>query len=144
MPDQNIHPIHELCFTMLPAQKIKAILFCCIAGLLAISCGTEEDPPTIDFGADYIVVISDELPSILNNELNVEVLYTGCEPGHEFELNFQQVGENENEMWLTKITPNEDCITEFREVNVFPLPEELELGRLLFTVPNGQLILRDG
>lgn len=128
----------------LPVHKIISILFISLSGLLLISCGTEADPPTIDFGADYSVIISDELPSIINNELNVEVFYTGCEPGHEFELNFQQVGENENEMWLTKITPNQDCNTEYREVRVFPLPEELQSGRLLFTMPNGQLVLRDG
>jgi hypothetical protein len=130
--------------TKFSSSIVLPLIFLSLSGLLMISCGTEEEPPTIDFGADYSVIISDELPAIINNELNVEVLYTGCEPGHEFELNFQQIGENENELWLTKITPNEDCNTEFREVIVLPLPEELQSGRLVFTMPNGQLVLRDG
>jgi hypothetical protein len=124
------------------AISISALI---TALVILVSCGTEEEaPPEIDFGADYTVIVSDEFPSLSGDELSVELFYTGCEPGHEFDLNSLQTAETEHEVWLTKITPNDECNTEHQEVRVFTLPEPLLTGRLIFTAPNAQIVLRDG
>ncbi|MCC5907846.1 MAG: hypothetical protein JJU13_16660 [Balneolaceae bacterium] len=117
--------------------------FFIILSFLMISCTTEADSIVVDFGADYSVLVSDDFPTISDNELNVEVLYTGCEPNHEFNLEYTEINENEFEVWLNKLTPNEDCEDSFQEVRVFTLPGELEEGKIIFLGPNIEIVLKE-
>jgi hypothetical protein len=122
----------------------KIISFTLLLLFLTGACGTETDPSSMDFGADYTIVLSDDFPSLNDDELNVEVLYTGCEPNHEFDLNHSETDEYEFEMWLYKLTPNEDCEESFQELRTFSVPDELEQGRLIFIGPNVEQVLREG
>jgi hypothetical protein len=124
-------------------MSLKSLQLFFILIIFFLGCSTDSDEVPIDFGADYNIVVSDDLPDISGDELVVEVLYSGCEPNHDFAINFQSLRENENEMWLTKITPNQECEETFQEIRRFPLPEELQSGRLIFTGPNVNLVLRE-
>jgi hypothetical protein len=124
-------------------MNCRALSFLMLSVLLAAGCGTETETTTIDFGADYSVVVSDDFPSLSGNELNVEVLYSGCEPNHEFDLRYTEIDEHEFEVWLNKLTPNQDCEESFREVRAFSLPDELQQGSLIFLGPNIERVLRE-
>lgn len=119
------------------------LIISCFFILWLGGCGTDSDPGAPDFGSDYSVVLAGGSPSITGNSLSVILFYLGCEPNHEFVLNFEETGDNEFEIWLTKITPNQDCQESFEESRIFPLPAGLETGRIVFNAPNIQRVLRE-
>lgn len=120
------------------------ILTLFIASLFIIGCSTSTDINEVDFGAEYNVVVTDEFPNLTDNELQVEVSYSGCDPNHEFSLNFRQTNVSEYDVWLTKVTPDQDCRAFFQELVIQPLPEQLKSGRLFFIGPNERIVLREG
>ncbi len=118
------------------------ILF--ITTLLIIGCSTGTDIDEVDFGAEYNVVVTDEFPNLTDSELQVEVSYSGCDPNHEFSLNFRQTNVSEYDVWLTKVTPDQDCQAFFQELVIQPMPEEIRTGRVVFFGPNERIVLREG
>lgn len=111
--------------------------------LLVIGCSTNPEINEIDFGAEYNVVVTDEFPNLAGNELQIEVSYSGCNGNHEFSLNFRQTNQSEYDVWLTKVTPDQDCRAFFQELVIQPLPEQLQSGRITFLGPNERIVLRE-
>lgn len=106
-------------------------------------CSSDSDPLSADFGADYSIVVTGDLPAVSSNTLRVILFYIGCEPNHEFTLNTEETGNNEYRVWLTKNTPNQDCQQSFEELREFPLPEETNGSRIVFIAPNFEGVLRE-
>ncbi len=111
--------------------------------LIIFGCGTSSDPLDVDYGADYLIVVTEDRPSVVGNTLRVVLRYNGCEPNHQFELNSLENDNNEFEVWLRKITPNQDCDQSFEESREFELPAETNQSRIRFSAPNFEGILRE-
>lgn len=113
--------------------------------LLMAACGaTDGETEDISFGAQYNIVVSDELPAITNGDISIEVSYTACEGGHEFDFNSEETGENSFRVWLTKVTPNDECPDLQSQVLQFPIPEEALNGRITLSGPNVDLVVQEG
>lgn len=109
-----------------------------IIAIVFMGCTTGADDLSIDFGAEYEIIVTEDRPSLTDGELVVEVRYDGCNPAHEFELNLRAVGSDTMEMWLVKLTEDEDCDARFEQLNIYDIEGEIEgiTERILLT-PNG-------
>ncbi|MCC5942228.1 MAG: hypothetical protein JJU37_11865 [Balneolaceae bacterium] len=122
-------------------KKINILLLSLL--FLLLGCGTSSDPIDVDYGSDYLIIVTQDRPSVVGNTLRVVVFYNGCEPNHEFEVNTLEGDNNEYEVWLRKITPNQDCELSFEESREFELPAETNQSRIRFSAPNFEGILRE-
>ncbi len=111
--------------------------------IFLFGCGTSSDVLDVDYGADYILIVTEDRPSIVGNTLRVVVQYNGCSPNHEFEINALENDNREYQVWLRKITPNEDCQESFEESREYELPAETAQSRIRFTAPNFEGVLRE-
>ncbi len=114
-----------------------------ITVILFMGCSTGADDMSIDFGYEYEVIVSEDRPSLTDGELVVEVGYDGCDPAHEFELNLRAVGSDAMEMWLVKLTEDEECEDRFEQLNIYDIEEEIEGAseRVLLTPDGGEIDL---
>lgn len=120
-----------------------SFLLLILFSIWSLSCTTDSDSDSIDFGAEYEIVVSDEYPSLSSSELSVEVSYSGCDSNHDFALDFRSLVNQQHEAWLIKLTPDQECEAFFQEVKRFPLPAELQSGGLILEAPNTRLVLRE-
>lgn len=113
--------------------------------LIFTACGTvDEDSGETDFGAQYTVVVDNDLPAISGGDISIEVSYTACEGAHEFEFNANEVSEGDYRVWLTKTTPNDECPDLQTQVEQHPLPEGALNARITLTGPNVDLVVQEG
>ncbi|MCC5913319.1 MAG: hypothetical protein JJU46_02985 [Balneolaceae bacterium] len=113
--------------------------------LIFTACGAvEEETEGVDFGAQYTIVVSDDLPAVSDGDVIIEVSYTACEAGHEFNLNTDEVADNDFRVWLTKITPNDECTDLQTQVEQHSLPEAALNGRITVSGPNVDLVVQEG
>lgn len=126
-----MHGMNKAAITLL----VAVITF----GLTA--CDTSPDPEELSFGADYSVVVRDTLKPTVNGQmLNVRVAYSGCNGGHEFELNSDVRGNGSANVWLYKVTADQACDAYFEEDLQLRLPDRLAQGvdRLYLLRPANQ------
>lgn len=106
-----------------------------------------EQDPIIDqaqlnrFGYNYQINETETLPFVRDDSLFVEVSYSGCESEQVFSLeaagNFSTI----QEIWLFKITPDQDCDAFFTEERGFYIPRIAQLATQVFLIdPYGTAI----
>ncbi len=105
------------------------------AATFVASCANDDDdtevapiPATISFGALYsindnaVTQFGVALPALAGDSLLLEVGYSGCSSGHEFELRSRLLNAERAEIWLYKLTPDEACLASFAPRESFRVP----------------------
>lgn len=90
----------------------------------------------IEFGAPYSIITTSDMPAISNGILNSRVGYSGCNPGHEFELK-SNTDNAVTEIWLFKKT-SQQCEAYFEEERQFTLSERALRSDKIFLVTPGE------
>lgn len=104
-----------------------------------ISCSdnqTISPSEDIEFGAPYSIITTSDMPAISNGILNSRVGYSGCNPGHEFELK-SNTDNSITEIWLFKKT-SQQCEAYFEEERKFTLSERVLRSDKIFLVTPGE------
>lgn len=113
-----------------------AILFIFVA---CTDSGTLK-PENSQFGTQYSLVTEGEVPFIREDTLVAEVTYSGCNGGHEFDL-ISQSTSSPAQLWLYKVTPNQDCEAFFRERKSFPLIQSMrQADDIQMLAPDGSRV----
>lgn len=100
-------------------------------------------PAIIDFGANYAIVEGEtgptgiELPVLAGDSLWAVVGYSGCDGNHEFELRSRLLSESRAEVWLYKITEDEDCAAYFAHDETHRVPFDVLERNEIFLVGPG-------
>jgi hypothetical protein len=93
------------------------------------------------FGYHYTLIENDSLPRLSGDTLFVAVGYSGCNPGHRFEVRYSFSKILSAEVWLFKSSPDQLCDAYFEEVKVFILPRQVSSKQTVTLVgPNGEQI----
>ncbi len=93
------------------------------------------------FGYHYTLIQNDSLPRLSGDTLFVGVAYSGCNPGHRFEVRYSFNRILSAEVWLFKSSPDQLCLAYFEEVQVFVLPRQVSSKQTVtLTGPNGEQI----
>ena len=87
----------------------------------------------IDFGASYSIISTSEAPTIQNGTLIATVGYSGCNSGHEFELE-HQITDTTAKLWLFKKTEDQLCEAYFEEEKSYDLPESVLNSEKIFLI----------
>ena len=90
----------------------------------------------IEFGAPYNIITTSDIPTINNGILNSRVGYSGCNPGHEFELK-SNTDNAVTELWLFKKT-SQQCEAYFEEEREFTLSERVLRSNKIFLITPGE------
>jgi hypothetical protein len=134
-----------------PLRALKLpVLFLLFA--FATACQDDDDngpppaasPALIDFGAQYLVNESAEyngvsLPVLVGDSLVLGLFYSGCAPGHTFELRSRVLSAQRAEVWIYKLTPDEACQAVFFPTHSFRIPFDV-LAREDIVLVSPQLI----
>lgn len=100
-------------------------------------------PAIIDFGANYAVLegatgpTGIEIPVLAGDSLWVRVGFSGCSADHEFELRSRLLSANRAEVWLYKITEDEDCAAYFAPDEFHRIPFDVLARNEIFLVGPG-------
>lgn len=93
--------------------------------LFLIACINDPNPYHADFGSDYVILQTEELPLIKNDSLIVRIAYSGCNGEHSFVLRNRYINSSTTEIWLYKQTPDQLCDAYFEETRYFLFTDEI-------------------
>lgn len=128
---------------------LYSLMFLFVGVLFGCSDDDDDDTPPntaptiIDFGTNYAVVegITEptgiEIPVLAGDSLWVRVGFSGCSADHEFELRSRLLSENRAEIWLYKITEDEDCAAYFAPNEIHRVPFEVLARNEIYLVGPG-------
>jgi hypothetical protein len=98
------------------------------------------------FGYDYKLLEEDELPYLKDDSIYVWTVYSGCEPGNEFTVEYIKTGASSFEIWLFKEEHAGLCATVVGDKErSFKIPDEIKDAKSITLIQpiNGHIELKN-